>query len=106
MNGFRQLGIRWWRRRLLRTYVDWKELSNTGISVPYQQGKLVKFKAMSDKAEKGKPSRKYVWEKGHDRNTGQTKYQDQLQRELESHGGHQSRAVAMDGIRRAAEPYC
>ena len=82
MNGFRQLGIRWWRRQLLCTYVDWKEFSNTVTSVSYQQGKLVKFKVTSDKAAKVRPSRKYIWAKGHGCNTGQIKYQDQLQREL------------------------
>ena len=87
------------------TYVDWKDLSNTGTSVPYQQGKLVKFKVMSDKDAKGRPNRKYAWVKGHGCNTGYKKYPEQLHRELESPGEQKSRAVAMDGIRRAAGPY-
>ena len=89
------------------TYVDCKELSNTGTSVPYQQGKLVKFKVTSDKATKGRPSAMYLWAKGHGCNTGYKKYRDRLQeRELESPGGYKSRIVAKDGIRRGAGPYC
>ena len=66
----------------MRTYVDWKELSNTGTLVPYQQGKLVKFKVTSDKAEEGRPSGKCIWAKGHGCNTGYEKYREQLHREL------------------------
>ena len=42
----------------MRTYVEWKELLSTGTSVPYPQGKLVKFKVTSDKARKGRPIRR------------------------------------------------
>ena len=90
----------------MRTYVGWKELSNTGTLVPYQYGKLVTFKVTSDKDEKGRPSGKYVWAKGHSCNTECKKCRGRLQRELESSAWYKSRAVTMDGIRRAIGPYC
>ena len=64
------------------------------------------FKVTSDNAEKGRPIRKYAWARGHGYNTGYKKYRERLQRELKSSAGYKSRAVAMDGIRRAAGPYC
>ena len=62
----------------MRTYVGWKELVNTGAPVPYQQGKLVIFKVISVKAEKGELSGRYVWAKGKGRNTGHNKYRERL----------------------------
>ena len=90
----------------MHTYVGWKELLNTGTLVPYQQGKLVKFKVTPDKAKKERPSEKYVWAKGHSCNTECKKCRGRLQRELESSAGHKSRTVEMYRKRRAAGPYC
>ena len=85
MNGFRRLGICWWRRRLLHTYVAWKNLSKNTTTWKDLNGHIVRFKGTS-----GQPGGKHTWARGHGRNTGQAKYRARPHRELKSCRGHKS----------------
>ena len=64
LDGFRRLGIRWWRRRLLRTYVKWKR---SPITTAASREILVN----------ASPEGTYVWERTRHNNIGQSKYRQQ-----------------------------
>ena len=103
MDGFRLLGIRWWRRNLPCTFVAWKALRSFIQSTG--QGSLI---TTTNTLQGDKTGIKYVWKTGRKGppNIGRKRYAEQHRSKYDLQDLNKSRAVAMYGIRRAAGPYC
>ena len=98
MKGFRELGLRWWRRSLIRGFKTWREKHLPQIQHqlprPYQ---LVETEYIT---KTGVVEMRYVWRGGE---RGRLRYTSQLRTLRSCQEGKASFEVGYDGIRRAAE---
>ena len=119
MNGFRVLGLRWWRRNLLRTFLGWRVKH-----YPLDRSLTTRDQV---KGRKGQPhslvtrnvNGTYDWKKEvRARNTskrepvredgpkiGHLRYCAQMEMLRQSKDGARSFKIAVDGLERAAGPY-
>ena len=101
LGGFREFGLRWWRRRLVSTYYRWRREHH-----PVEHSRLAHDKMVYLECE-GEEDYKYVWtkQKRSGLGGGQARYKGAHSRLRSTEVGRATVEVALDALVRAAGPY-
>ena len=97
MKGFRELGLRWWRRSLIRGFKTWRVKH---LPIQPHQPRPHQLVEIDYTTKNGTVEMRYIWKEGV---RGRGHYSSQLRNWRAHQEGRASFEVGYDGIRRAAE---
>lgn len=103
LNGFRRLGIRWWRRNLVKTLLDWRR-----STLPMKEPLSVEFLAKEYVDRNGVIHPVWRWRRAGTSNDflGRKNYKEWFKAKVSSPAGRKSHEVAAEAIWRTAGEYC